>query len=64
MRFQDVERPTCRRRPTGRSLRRTASIVPRTLLPCGSPDETNHVYVQDTRRDEIVREFDAPVYRD
>ena len=27
-------------------------------------DETNHVYVQDTRRDEIVRDFDAPVYRD
>ena len=26
--------------------------------------ETNHVYVQDTRRDEIVRDFDAPVYRD
>ena len=26
-------------------------------------DETNHVYVQDTRRDEIVRDFDAPVYR-
>lgn len=23
-------------------------------------DETNHVYVQDTRRDEIVRDFDAP----
>lgn len=22
-------------------------------------DETNHVYVQDTRRDEIVRDFDA-----
>ena len=27
-------------------------------------DETNHVYVQDPRRDEIVRDFDAPVYRD
>lgn len=27
-------------------------------------DETNHVYVQDTRRNEIVRDFDAPVYRD
>lgn len=26
-------------------------------------DETNHVYVQDTRRDEIVRDFDALVYR-
>ena len=27
-------------------------------------DETNHVYVQDTRRDKIVRDFDATVYRD
>ncbi len=26
-------------------------------------DETNHVYVQDTRREEIVRDFDALVYR-
>lgn len=26
-------------------------------------DETNHVYVQDTRRDEIVRDFGALVYR-
>ena len=27
-------------------------------------DRTNHVYVQDTRRNEIVRDFDALVYRD
>lgn len=26
-------------------------------------DETNNVYVQDTKRDEIVRDFDAMVYR-
>ena len=26
-------------------------------------DETTNVYVQDTRRDEIVRDFDAEVYR-
>ena len=26
-------------------------------------DETNNVYVQDTRRGEIVRDFDALVYR-
>lgn len=26
-------------------------------------DETNNVYVQDTKRDEIVRDFDALVYR-
>lgn len=26
-------------------------------------DETNKVYVRDTRRDEIVRDFDAEVYR-
>lgn len=26
-------------------------------------DETNNVYVQDTKRGEIVRDFDALVYR-
>ena len=26
-------------------------------------DETNNVYVQDTRRGEIVRDFDALIYR-
>ena len=26
-------------------------------------DETNNVYVQDTKREEIVRDFDALVYR-
>ncbi len=26
-------------------------------------DETNNVYVKDTKRDEIVRDFDALVYR-
>ena len=26
-------------------------------------DETNNVYVQDTRRGEIVRDFDALLYR-
>ena len=26
-------------------------------------DETNNVCVQDTRRGEIVRDFDAPIYR-
>ena len=26
-------------------------------------DETNNVYVQDTRRNEIVRDFDALIYR-
>lgn len=26
-------------------------------------DETTNVYVQDTKRDEIVRDFDAEVYR-
>ena len=27
-------------------------------------DETNNVYVYDTRREEIVRDFDALVYRE
>ena len=36
----------------------------RPFFETDSIDETNHVYVQDTRRDEIVRDFDAPVYRD
>ena len=27
-------------------------------------DETNNVYVQDTRRGEIVRDFDALIYRE
>lgn len=27
-------------------------------------DETNNVYVQDTKRDEIVRDFDSPIYRE
>lgn len=26
-------------------------------------DETNNVYVQDTRRNEIVRDFDSPLYK-
>lgn len=26
-------------------------------------DETTNVYVQDTKRDEIVRDFDAEIYR-
>ena len=26
-------------------------------------DETNNVYVQDTKREEIVRDFDALIYR-
>ena len=26
-------------------------------------DETNNVYVQDTRRNEIARDFDALIYR-
>ena len=26
-------------------------------------DETNNVYVQDTRRGELVRDFDALIYR-
>ena len=26
-------------------------------------DETNNVYVQDTKRGEIVRDFDALIYR-
>ena len=26
-------------------------------------DETNNVYVQDTKREEIVRDFDALMYR-
>ncbi|MBQ0038021.1 MAG: hypothetical protein KBS74_05050 [Clostridiales bacterium] len=27
-------------------------------------DETNNVYVQDTKRQEIVRDFDSPLYRE
>ena len=27
-------------------------------------DETNNVYVQDTKRGEIVRDFDSPLYRE
>ena len=26
-------------------------------------DETNNVYVEDTQRKEIVRDFDSPLYR-
>ena len=27
-------------------------------------DETNNVYVQDTKRQEIVRDFDSPLYKE
>jgi hypothetical protein len=27
-------------------------------------DETNNVYVRDEKRDEIVRDFDSPLYRE
>ena len=27
-------------------------------------DETNNVYVRDTKRSEIVRDFDNPIYRE
>lgn len=61
----DVEKdPPAAGRPTGPFFETDSIDEAKDFAMRLAFDETNHVYVQDTRRDEIVRDFDAPVYRD